>query len=231
MARAGDLLRSAGGAAVGRVLLSAAFAVACGAPGESPDAAGSATEVDPPSGSAIAKIAFANRCSSTSPDVRLVTPAEAAEWGESDAAHCVVLNDAAEDYGRFDPLGLEGPCSSADSVPPWESSKELYAVVTAGEGVYTLHVATRIEETDDERCVGCYPEEAGCAGTSSVRELSRDVSLAIPEGGGSRVVPLTEIQGLDYEGKVVSLDLALELLAGDSVIVQDTLAPVWARCC
>ena len=66
---------------------------------------------------------------------------------------------------------------------------------------------------------------------SRFRELSRDVSLAIPEGGGSRIVPLTEIQGLDYERKVLSLKLTLELLEGDSVVARDSLEPVWARCC
>lgn len=179
-----------------------------------------------------AEITFANLCSATSPEVELVTPAEAADWSESEAPYCVVFEETPEYYGGFDPLGLEGPCGANDSLPPWESSKELYAVVTsAGKGTYTLHVATRIEETDDERCVGCYPEEAGCAGRSTFRELSRDVSLAMPEDGGRRIVPLTEILGLDYERKVLSLEFRLELLAGDSVIVRDSLAPVWARCC
>ena len=232
MARAGDLLRPAAGTARWTVFLGAAFAVACGAPGESPGAGGSATEAGHPIGVATVEIAFANHCTATSPDVRLVTAAEAAEWQASDAPYCVVFDDDAEDYGRFDPLGLEGPCSSADSVPPWESSKELYAVVTAaGEGTYTLHVATRIEETDDERCAGCYPEESGCAGASTFRDLSRDVSLSMPEGGGSRVVPLTEIQGLDFEREALSLVLEVELFAGDSVVARDTQAPVWARCC
>jgi hypothetical protein len=104
-------------------------------------------------------------------------------------------------------------------------------VTSAGEGTYTLHVATRIEETDDERCAGCYPEFSGCAGTSSFRDLSRDVSLSLLEGGGARVVPLEEIQGLDFEREVLSLVVAVELFAGDSVVTRDTLAPVWARCC
>ncbi|MGH7562840.1 MAG: hypothetical protein ACREK5_00230 [Gemmatimonadota bacterium] len=181
---------------------------------------------------AVADIAFANNCSSTSPDVELVTPAEAAGWRESEGSYCVVFEDTPEYYGGFDPLGLEGPCGARDSIPAWESSRELYAVVSASdEATYTLHIATRIEETDDERCVGCYPEGAGCSGISSFRDLSRDVSLTMPEGGGHRVVPLTEIQGLDYEGEVLSLELAVELLAGDSVVARDTLSPVWARCC
>ncbi|MGH7573091.1 MAG: hypothetical protein ACREMK_14810 [Gemmatimonadota bacterium] len=179
-----------------------------------------------------AEITFVNHCTATGPDLELVTPAEAAEWSGSEAPYCVVFEDTPEYYGGFDPLGLEGPCGASDSVPPWESSKELYVVVTAtGEANYNLHVATRIEETEDERCVGCYPEEAGCAGASSIRELSRDVSLTMPGGGGHRVVPLTEIQRLDFEREVLSLELAVEVLAGDSVVARDTLAPVWARCC
>jgi hypothetical protein len=214
------------------VFLGAALAIVCGAPGEGPGAEGSATETGRTTGAATAEIAFANHCSSTSPDVRLVTPTEAEEWQASEAPYCVVLDDTADDYGRFDPLELEGPCSAADSVPPWESSKELYVVVTAAEeGPYTLHVATRIEETDDERCVGCYPEESGCAGTSAFRDLSRDVSLSMPAGGGSRVVSLTEIQGLDFERQVLSLALEVGLQVGDSVVARDSLAPVWARCC
>ena len=199
----------------------------CGAPepGESADGANGATP-EP------AAIRFASYCSATGPDVSLVTSAEAPEWRESEAAYCVLFEDTPEYYGNFDPLGLEGPCGGGDTLSPWESSKELFAVVTAPRaGGHTLHVGTRVEETDDERCVGCYPEEAGCAGAATVRELSRDVSLAMPEGGDSRVVPLTEIQGLDYERKVLSLKLTLELLEGDSVVARDSLEPVWARCC
>jgi hypothetical protein len=205
----------------------------CGPPGEGGsggpgaagrDATGAAT--------GLTDIGFSNHCSATSPDVKLVTPAKAAEWRKSEAAYCVVFEDTPEYYGGFDPLGIEGPCGTGDSVAPWESSKELFAVVTyPGGGSHILHVRTRIEETDDERCVGCYPEEAGCTGGSTFRELSRNVSLAIPEGGGSRVVPLTEIQGLDYEGNILSLELTLELLAGDSIVARGSLAPVWARCC
>jgi hypothetical protein len=199
-----------------------------GASGEA-DRSGSETTQ---AGVVVSKVAFANLCTATSPDVELVTPAEAAEWSESESPYCVVFDDTPEYYGGFDPLGLEGPCGVSDSVPPWEWSKELYAIVTAAGGAnYTLHVATRIEETDDERCVGCYPEESGCAGTSSIRELSRDVSLTMPESGGARVVSLTEIQGLDFEGNVLSLEVAVELFAGDSVVTRDTLVPVWARCC
>lgn len=216
----------------GIVAVLALLVLGCGGPdtGESGDAADLADAPGPPMGAS--DIRFASHCSSTSPDVRLVTPAEAAEWRESEAAYCVVFEDTPEYYGNFDPLGLEGPCGGGDSLPPWESSKELFAIVTApGGGGHTLHVGTRIEETDDERCVGCYPEEAGCAGASTFRELSRDVSLAMPEEGGSRVVQLTEIQALDYERKVLSLTLTLELLEGDSVVARDSLTPVWARCC
>ena len=178
------------------------------------------------------EIVFANLCTATGPEVELVTPAEAAEWSESESPYCVAFEDTPEYYGGFDPLGLEAPCGVSDSVPPWESSKELYAIVTGtDEEYYTLHVATWIEETDDERCAGCYPEESGCAGASSTRELSRDVSLTMPAGGGARVVPLTEIQGLDFEREVLSLEVAVELFEGNNVVARDTLAPVWARCC
>lgn len=210
----------------------ALLVLGCGAPeaGESADPA-DATDATGSTGGP-AGIRFATYCSATSPDVTLVAPAEAPEWRESEAAFCVLFEDSPDHYGSFDPLGLEGPCGGTDTLPPWESSKELFAVVTAPqERGYTLHVGTRVEETDDPRCVGCYPEEAGCAGGSNFRELSRDVSLSIPEGGGSRVVPLTEVQGLDYERKVLSLTLTLELLEGDSVVARNTLAPVWARCC
>lgn len=217
----------------GRIGLLSLLALGCGAPeeagsGPSESAGGDATA----SAAGLPDIGFSNHCSATSPDVRLVTPTEATDWSESEAPYCVVFEDTPGYYGGFDPLGLEGPCGVDDSLPAWESSKELYAVVSSeGEGTYTLQVATRIEETDDERCVGCYPEEAGCAGRSTFRDLSRAVSLSMPEGGGSRVVPLTEIQGLDYEGTVLSLELTLELFADDSVVARDTLAPVWARCC
>ena len=177
------------------------------------------------------QIDFANYCSATSPDVRLVTVTEAPEWRRSEAAFCVIFTDTPDDYGRFDPLGYAAPHEAADSLSPWQSSSELFAVVTAPGGrSHALHVWTRIEETDDESCVGCYPEESGCSGISTFRELSRDVSVAMPREGGSRVVPLTEIQGLDYERKVLSLEITVELLAGDSVVAQSSLAPVWARC-
>ncbi|HET9581509.1 MAG TPA: hypothetical protein VFP76_01690 [Gemmatimonadota bacterium] len=204
----------------------------CGPPeaGESADPENAA---DPPGSTAgPAGIRFVSYCSATSPNVTLVTPAEAPEWRDSEAAFCVLFEDTPDHYGNFDPLGLEGPCGGGDTLPPWESSKELYVVVTAtDEANYNLHIATRIEETDDERCVGCYPEEAGCTGPSSYRDLSRDVTLTMPEGGGSRVVPLTEIQGLDYAGEVLSLELSVDLLDGDRVVGRETLAPVWARCC
>ncbi|MGH7551370.1 MAG: hypothetical protein ACREK3_11610 [Gemmatimonadota bacterium] len=205
----------------------------CGEPEEAGSGRPGASESDTTETAAVRPvIAFANHCSATSPDIELVTPAEAAEWSESETPSCVVFEDIPEYYGGFDPLGLEGPCGAVDSVPPWESSKELYAVVSAsGTANYTLHIATRIEETDDERCVGCYPEESGCTGASTFRELSRDASLTMPEGGGRRVVPLTEIQGLDFEREVLSIELAVELLVGDSVVARDTLVPVWARCC
>lgn len=210
----------------------ALLVLGCGGPesGESPGGADGAAE--PTAATGPAEIRFASYCSATGPEVTLVNPAEAPEWEGSESQYCVVFEDTPDHYGNFDPLGLEGPCGGGDSLPPWESSKELFVVITgAGDGSRTLHVGTRIEETDDPRCVGCYPEEAGCAGASTFRELSRDVSLAIPEGGGSRVVPLTEIQGLDYERKVLSLKLTLELLEGDSVVARDSLEPVWARCC
>lgn len=214
-------------ALVGRLCL---VAIACGSADEG--ASDLSVSDTTQAGAVDLEIAFANLCTATGPDVELVTPAEAAEWSESESPYCVVFEDTPDYYGGFDPLELEGPCGVSDSVPPWESSKELYAVVTGtGEGNYTLHVATRIEETDDERCVGCYPEESGCAGTSSIRELSRDVSLTMPEGGGARVVALTEIQGLDFEREVLSLEVAVELFKGDRVVARDTLAPVWARCC
>ena len=208
-------------------------AIGCGSAGEGESGEADRTGADAAEVVVVdAEIAFANHCSATGPDVELVSPAEAAEWSESEAPYCVVFEDTPEHYGGFDPLGLEGPCGASDSVPPWESSKELYAIVTAAAGAnYTLHVATRIEETDDERCVGCYPEESGCTGSASIRELSRDVSLSMPEGGGSRVVPITEIQRLDFEREVLSIVLAAELFSGDSVVARDTLAPVWARCC
>ncbi|MGH7556892.1 MAG: hypothetical protein ACREMD_03800 [Gemmatimonadota bacterium] len=208
-------------------------AIGCGSPGEGGAGEANRSESDTMEAAVItAEVAFANHCSATSPDIELVTPAEAAEWSESETPSCVVFEDIPEYYGGFDPLGLEGPCGAVDSVPPWESSKELYAVVSAsGTANYTLHIATRIEETDDERCVGCYPEESGCTGASTFRELSRDASLTMPEGGGRRVVPLTEIQGLDFEREVLSIELAVELLVGDSVVARDTLVPVWARCC
>lgn len=207
--------------------------VGCGRPVEESGAPeDAASPVEDPATAAPAQIRFANHCSATGPEVTLVNPAEAPEWEGSESQYCVVFEDTPDHYGNFDPLGLEGPCGGGDALPPWESSKELFVVITgAGDGSRTLHVGTRIEETDDERCVGCYPEEAGCEGTSTFRELSRDVSLAIPEGGGSRVVPLTEIQGLDYERKVLSLTLTLELLEGDSAVARDSLKPVWARCC
>lgn len=214
------------------LMVIALLVLGCGAPeaGESADPADTADA--PGSTAGPAGIRFASYCSATSPDVTLVAPAEAPEWRESEAAFCVLFEDTPNHYGNFDPLGLEGPCGGGDTLPPWESSKELFAVVTAPRGGgHTLHVGTRVEETDDPRCVGCYPEEAGCAGGSTFRELSRDVSLTIPEGGGSRVVPLTEVQGLDYERKVLSLTLTLELLEGDSVVARDSLEPVWARCC
>ncbi|MGH7556805.1 MAG: hypothetical protein ACREMD_03310 [Gemmatimonadota bacterium] len=205
----------------------------CGEPEEAGSGRPGASESDTTETAAVRPvIAFANHCSATSPDVTLVAPAEAGEWRESEAAYCVVFEDTPEYYGGFDPLGLEGPCGASDSVPVWESSKELYAVVSGSdEATYTLHIATRIEETEDERCVGCYPEEAGCTGTSRFRDLSRDVSLTTPQGGGRRVVPLTEIQELDYAGEVLSLELAIELFAGDSAVARDTLRPVWPRCC
>lgn len=208
-------------------------AVGCGSADEGESGDGGLSGADTTHAGVVdIEIAFANLCTATGPDVELVTPAEAPEWSESESPYCVVFDDNPEYYGGFDPLGLEVPCGTSDSVPPWQSSKELYAVVTGTEeGSYTLHVATRIEETDDERCVGCYPEESGCAGTSSIRELSRDVSLTMPEDGGARVVPLTEIRGLDFEREVLSLEIAVELLAGDRVVRRDSLVPVWARCC
>jgi hypothetical protein len=213
--------------------LSSLVAVGCGSPNDGGSDDADRSEADTTETAiGAAEVAFANHCSATAPDIELVTPAEAAAWSESQSPYCVVFEDTPEYYGGFDPLALEGPCGATDTVPRWESSKDLYAVVTAtAQANYTLHVATRIEETDDERCVGCYPEESGCGGTSSIRELSRDVSLGMPDGGGRRVVPLTEIRGLDFEREILSLEIAVEVFAGDSVVARDTLTPVWARCC
>jgi hypothetical protein len=168
-------------------------------------------------------------CQGSLDDSRLLTPFEAALFQALNQPYCVRFEDQV-----FDPFGL-GRVSARRSqpIPPWESVKSLYVAVIVPRNMtkqkYTLEIRTIVTLASDRKCVACYPE-VDCSKLTTEKISSRNELLTVSDDKHWAVIPLTDIDGLNFAEEVYALKFQMRLMAGEKVVDYRAWDISWPRC-
>ena len=173
---------------------------------------------------------MAGYCRGSYEDTRLLTAFEASLYHPLEKPYCVEYQ---EEF--FDPFGFASLSNgNVPKTPPWESVKNLYLIVmvpqTAAKENYTLEIITKTTLVSDSQCVYCYPE-VDCSKLTSVKTVVRDDGFTLPVGDKSwKILPLHEIDEMDFESEVNDLVIGTRLKSGGGTIEEKTWDLGWPRC-
>jgi hypothetical protein len=162
-------------------------------------------------------------------DTRLLTSLEATLFQALNKPYCVRFDDQV-----FDPFGMgRESARNAAPIPPWESVKSLYVVVVIPKSMvkqkYALEILTTTTLVSDSQCVFCYPE-VDCSKLTADAQRSRNVPLSLLGDKHWAIIPLAELDGLNFASEVYALRFQLRLKAGEKIVEDRTWDLTWPRC-
>lgn len=174
-------------------------------------------------------ITLASYCQGSLDDSRLLTPSEATLFQALDKPYCVRFDDQV-----FDPFGLgRESARKSQPIPPWESAKSLSVVVVIPQSMvkqkYAVDILTTVTLVSDRQCVACYPEVDCSKLTSDVRR-TRTEKITVSGDKTWDIIPLKEIEGLDFNTDVYTLRFHVRLKAAEQVIADKAWNISWPRC-
>ncbi len=174
-------------------------------------------------------ITLASYCQNSLDDSRLLTPFEATLFQALNQPYCVRFEDQV-----FDPFGMgRESARRSQPIPPWESVKSLYVAVMVPRSMtkqkYTLEIRTIVTLASDPQCVACYPE-VDCSKLTTEKISSRNEPLTMSGDKHWTVIPLKEIEGLNFAEEVYALRFQMRLKAGEKVVDYRAWDISWPQC-